>query len=151
MSSQRWLTGPEDIDLLRRICLRGDVVETPGLIANIERGNVGSTTNYNQHSEMSRRARENILDEPFVFSRLKEGANSTFWLGKLLRIYFSSVIWNMQQNRIFVAGSRLIYGLFMILSSNFRMLSKDFWLGLMTPYQSPTFERGIRLSGRKFD
>lgn len=145
------ITGPEDIDLLRRICLHGEVAEVPGLIASIERGDVGSTTDYNQHPEMSRWAKDKILDEAGVFSRMKEGASSIFWLGKLLRIYVTSVIWNILRKRISVAGSRLVYGLYIILLCNIRMFSKDFWIAFTKPYESPTFERGIKNSGRKFD
>jgi glycosyltransferase involved in cell wall biosynthesis len=144
------ITGPEDIDLFRRICLHGDIAETPNLIANIERGEAGSTTNYNQHPEMSRWARDRILDDAGVFLRMKEGAGSNYWLGRLLRIYFTSAIWNVRQKRISIAGSRLAHGLFVILLCNFRILTKDFWDAFFKPYQSPTFERGISLSGRKF-
>jgi glycosyltransferase involved in cell wall biosynthesis len=145
------ITGPEDIDLFRRICLHGDVAETPHLIANIERGDAGSTTNYNQHPEMSRWARDRILDAPGVFLRLKAGATSGFWLGRLLRIYFTSAVWNMGRKRISVAGSRIIHGLAVVFMCNLKIFSKDFWKAFLKPYQSPTFERGIRLSGRNFE
>jgi glycosyltransferase involved in cell wall biosynthesis len=145
------ITGPEDIDLLRRICLHGEVAETPRLIANIERGDSGSTTNYQQHSEMSRWARERILNERGVFLRMREGVSSNFWFGKLLRIYFTSAIWNIHRKQISVAASRLFYGLLVVFRCNFRMISKEFWVAFLKPYQSPTFDRGIRNSGRKFD
>ncbi len=145
------ITGPEDIDLFRRICLHGDIIGTSDLIANIERGDAGSTTNYNRHPEVSRWARERILDDSGAFLRMKEGATSGFWLGRMLRVYFTSAVWNVRRKRISVAGSRLIHGLAVIFPGNFRMLSKDFWKAFLKPYQSPTFERGIRLSGRNFD
>ena len=140
------ITGPEDIDMFRRVCLYGEVTGTSSLIATIERGNVGSTTNYNAHTELSRSARERILDEPNVFSRLKEGATSAYWLGRMLRIYLTSTIWNLQQKRISLAASRFAAGLAVILFSHFRIFSENFWSALLKPYQSPTFERGLKSS-----
>ena len=145
------ISGPEDIDLLRRICLHADIAETPNMIAHIERGDVGSTTDYNRHPDMSRWARDLILDGPGVFTRMKEGAVSEFWLGKLLRIYITSAIWNIRNGRISTACSRLVYSLITIFLCNFRILSKGFWNAFMSPYQSPTFERGIQASGRNFE
>ena len=145
------IIGPEDIDLFRRVCLHDNIAETPNLIASIERGDMGSTTDYSQHPEMSRRARDRILDDESAFLRMKEGADSPYWLGRLLRIYFTSAIWNLQHGRIFNAGSRLAHGLFVILVSNFRIFTTDFWEAFLKSYQSPTFERGIRLSGKTFD
>ena len=143
------LSGPEDIDLFRRVCLHGEIAETSNLIATIERGDEESTTNYVKHPELSRWAREKILDDAGAFVRMKDGANSGFWFGKLLRIYVTSAVWNMRQKRMFTALSRLIYGLIAILLSNFRVLTRDFWSALLRSYQSPTFERGFRRSGRK--
>ena len=144
------LSGPEDIDLFRRVCLHGEIAETPNLIATIERGDEDSTTNYVKHPELSRWAREKILEEAGAFVRMKDGVNSGYWFGKMLRIYTTSAVWNMQRKRIFTALSRLMYSLPVILFSNFRTLTRDFWSAFLRPYQSPTFERGFRLSGRKF-
>jgi glycosyltransferase involved in cell wall biosynthesis len=144
------ITGPEDIDLFRRICLYGNVAETSGLIATIERGEEDSTTNYKQHPVQSRRAREQILDDPLAFHRMKESATSGYWLGRMLRIYFTSTIWNLQQKRLAIAASRLASGLAVIVLSHFRICSLSFWNALLKPYQSPTFARGFSLSSRKF-
>lgn len=144
------ITGPEDIDLFRRICLYGATAGTSSLIAHIERGKAGSTTNYNQHPELSRRAREQILDEPVAFHRMKESATSAYWLGRMSRIYFTSVIWNLKHRRLAIAASRLVSGLTVILLSHFKIASWSFWNALLKPYQSPTFARGIRLSSKNF-
>ena len=144
------ITGPEDIDLFRRICLYGEVAGTSNLIASIERGEAGSTTNYNQHSELSRLAREQILDDPVAFHRMKQSATSGYWLGRMLRMYFTSVIWNLQHKRLAIAASRLVSGLAVIVLSHFRISSVSFWKAFLKSYQSPTFARGFRLSSRKF-
>ena len=145
-----FITGPEDIDLLRRICLYGNVAGTSSLIASIERGESGSTTPYGRHPELSRLAREQILDDRFAFRRMKESATSGYWLGRMSRIYFTSVIWNLRHKRIAIAASRLASGLAVIALSHYRIASGDFWNALLKPYQSPTFARGIRLSNRNF-
>jgi hypothetical protein len=64
------LSGPEDIDLLRRMALRHDVVGIEAIVAHMEWGSAGSTTDYDRHPTQSRWAREAILDEPGVFGRL---------------------------------------------------------------------------------
>jgi glycosyltransferase involved in cell wall biosynthesis len=142
------LTGPEDIDLLRRVCLYGEIAGTPNLIAYVERGDAGSTTDYNRHPEVSRLAREKILDQPGVFPRMRAGADSSFWLGKLLRIYLTSAVWNLRQKQFSAVGSRFMLGLRVILHSGLKTLSKGFWNGFSKPYESPTFARGIELSDR---
>ena len=144
------ITGPEDIDLFRRICLHGDVAGTSSLIASIERGEAGSTTNYNQHPALSRLAREQILDDPVAFHRMKETATSGYWLGRMLRIYCTSSIWNLQHKRLAIAASRLTAGLAVMVLSHFRISSVNFWNAFLKPYESPTFAQGIRLSGRNF-
>lgn len=144
------IAGPEDIDLLRRICLYGDVAGMSSLIASIERGDADSTTNYKQHPVLSRLAREQILDEPLAFHRMKESATSGYWLGRMSRIYFTSAIWNLQHRRLAMAASRLVSGMEVILLSHIRICSVAFWNALLKPYQSPTFARGMQLSSRKF-
>ena len=144
------ITGPEDIDLFRRICLYGNIVGTSNLIACIERGDVDSTTNYKQHPRLSRLAREQILDNPIAFHRMQQSATSSYWLGKMLRIYFTSAIWNLQHKRPAMAASRLVSGLEVLVLSHIRISSPDFWNAFLKSYQSPTFTRGIRVSSRKF-
>jgi len=145
------ITGPEDIDLLRRICLHADVAETPNLIAYIERGDLGSTTDYNQHPEMSRWARESILNTSGVFRRLKAGASTSFWFGKFLRIYITSLVWNLRQKRIAIVFSRLMFSVTILMTAHIGIISKRFWKSFLTSYQSPTFARGIELSDRNID
>jgi hypothetical protein len=142
------ITGPEDIDLFRRICLYGDVAETSGLIATIERGEVGSTTPYSRHTELSRLAREQILDDPMAFHRMKECASSGYWLGRMLRIYLTSAIWNLQHKRLATAASRLVTGVAVMALGRLKIGSVDFWNAILKPYQSPTFARGTRISSK---
>jgi glycosyltransferase involved in cell wall biosynthesis len=134
------LTGPEDIDLLRRVTQRSDIDNTPALVANVVMGEAGSTTDYVTHHIGSRWARDKLLDAKGAFSRLRDGAGTSFWHGRLLRIYLTSTVWNLQHKRIFTALSRLLYGLASILLAGSRLLTIDFWRAVVKPYQSESFE-----------
>jgi glycosyltransferase involved in cell wall biosynthesis len=138
------LAGPEDIDLLRRVCLHADVAETPHVIASIERGDAGSTTDYRRHPALSRWAREAILADQAAFARMKATARSSFWCGRLLRIYATSAAWNLRRRHLAVAASRLTYGAAAILLAGIRILSVTFWRGVLRRYESPTFARGMK-------
>ena len=138
------LTGPEDIDLLRRILLEEDIAETPNLVAYVIMGGEGSTTDYDHHPQASRWARESILDSSNVFIRLCSSARDSFWRGRIVRVYLTSTIWNLQQKRLFTAFSRVFFSLITTLNSLTSLFSKDFWSAISKPYSSKTFEAGIR-------
>ena len=138
------LTGPEDIDLLRRILLEGEIAETPHLIAYVIMGGDGSTTDYDHHPQASRWARESILDSSKVFNRLRTSARGSFWHGRMARVYLTSIIWNLQQKRLFTALSRVFFSLRSTLNSITSLFSRDFWNAISKPYSSETFEAGIR-------
>lgn len=138
------LTGPEDIDLLRRILLIEGVAETPNLIAQVIMGGEGSTTNYDQHPIASRWAREIILDESASYSRMSESAPNPFWRGRMARVYLTSAAWNLGQRRFFTAGSRMFHSIASILVAGTGLFSKVFWREISKPYASVTFDKGIR-------
>jgi glycosyltransferase involved in cell wall biosynthesis len=140
------LTGPEDIDLLRRFLLEEEFAETPNLVANVIMDRVGSTTDYDQHSQASRQARENILDRPLVFRRMSVSAVNPFWRGRMLRVYLTSAVWNLAHRRLFSAASRMWSSLVTMLNAGTGVLAKDFWQAASKPYASITFENGIRES-----
>ena len=139
-----FLTGPEDIDLLRRFLLEEELAETPNLVAYVIMGGVGSTTDYDQHPQASRQARENILDGPHVFRRMSISAASPFWRGRMLRVYLTSAIWNLAHRRLFTAASRIVSSIVSLVSAGTGVLTKDFWRAVSKPYASITFENGIR-------
>jgi hypothetical protein len=136
------LTGPEDIDLLRRVASVGELSETPKVVANLAMGHAGSTTDYDKHPSAARRAREDLLNGHEVFGRgLDSAAGSSFWLGKLCRVYSTSVVWNLGHAHLSAACSRLALAMAAFASANLEMLRLDFWRGLALSYQSPSFER----------
>jgi glycosyltransferase involved in cell wall biosynthesis len=135
------ISGPEDIDLLRRIALRHDLAETPAIVAAISWRTTSSTTDYDRHPEQSRWARERILDTPSAFGRMRATARSGYWHGRLVRAYLTSVIWNLQRRRPIAAAGRASFGLLGLLHAGRHTLSPGFWRAVAQPYASETFRR----------
>jgi glycosyltransferase involved in cell wall biosynthesis len=142
------LSGPEDIDLLRRILRTEDICETPNLVAYVIMGREGSTTDYAQHPQASRWAREMLLDAANVHDRMRSSAVNSFWCGRMLRVYLTSAVWNLAHRRFFSAASRIWSSIFTVLHAGSGVLTKDFWRAVSKPYASLTFERGIQESRR---
>ncbi|MCX6049590.1 MAG: glycosyltransferase family A protein [Chloroflexi bacterium] len=137
------VTNAEDIDLLRRIALRGDIMGTSTLVTCIGLGAENSTTEHGRHTEFSRWAREKILNEPGAFTRLYASADNSLWVGRLVRIYLTSVLWNLQHKNFATAVERTALGLAGILAANRHLGSPDFWRALGSRYESDTFQRGF--------
>jgi len=138
------LTGPEDIDLLRRILREEEIAETPNPVAYITMGGEGSTTDYDQHPRSSRWARENSLDATDAYQRMRSSAVGLFWRGRMLRVYLTSAVWNLTHRRFFTAANRLFLSTYTVLAAGLYIFSKDFWGAVWKPYASLTFEKGIR-------
>jgi glycosyltransferase involved in cell wall biosynthesis len=138
------LTGPEDIDLLRRILLQEEIAETLNIIAYVIMGGEGSTTDYVQHPHASRWARENILDASDAYHRMHLSAINLFWRGRMSRVYLTSAVWNLRHRRFFTAASRMFHSNASMLHAGTGVFSKDFWQAVSKPYASVTFEKGIR-------
>lgn len=138
------LTGPEDIDLLRRILLEEEVAETPNLISHVIMGGDGSTTDYAQHPQASRWAREKLLDAPNVYARMNASASDPFWRGRLMRIYLTSLVWNLQRRRLFAAASRAGSSAVSALQTGTGLLAGSFWRAVMKSYASTTFAAGFQ-------
>lgn len=138
------LVGPEDIDLLRRVALKYDIAGMDDVAAFIARGEDGSTTDYDRHAQRSRWAREAILDEAATFNRLRPLAIDAYWRGRLVRLYATSVVWNLRRRRLLAAISRTSHVLRGLLISSGQLLSPAFWRSLAHAYASPTFARGMR-------
>ncbi len=142
------ITGPEDIDLLRRFSLYGTVAGMPDLVAYISWGREGSTTPYQHHSEESRLARERILGLTGVFQRMRASAQSSYWRGRMARAYLTSAVWNLQHKRPFTAASRALFGLAALALAGASLFSRGYWRALIRPHDSQTFRRGLARAGR---
>jgi glycosyltransferase involved in cell wall biosynthesis len=134
----------QDVDLARKIGLRGDFAGTSELVACIGMGSAGSSTDYARGPQYSRWAREKILAEPGVFPRLRGSATNGYWHGRIVRTYLTSTVWNLQRKRLFTAGSRLVFGLTGVALAGTCLLTTGFWKALLRPYSSFSFERGFR-------
>jgi glycosyltransferase involved in cell wall biosynthesis len=138
------ISGPEDIELLRRIALHSDIAGTHEIIACVAVGQDGSTTDYQHHPELSRWAREKTLNSPGFFPRIRSSADSSYWYGRVVRIFLTSLVWNVQHRHICTAASRALFGLASIALASLSVFSSNFWRAIMKPYSSETFARGFQ-------
>jgi glycosyltransferase involved in cell wall biosynthesis len=142
------LAGPEDVDLVRRVALRGHMAAVEAVVACVGMGVEGSSTDYGRHAEYSRWAREQILNEPGVFARMRASATASSWFGRIVRIYLTSVLWNLVHKRGFTALSRTLYGLLAVALAGRHVLSKGFWRAVVKSYKSETFVKGSQEAGK---
>ena len=133
----------EDVDLLRRVTLKGDLAYTTTVVACIGMGEENSSTPHLLHADYSRWAREKILNHTNVFARMRTSANSSYWYGRIVRVYLTSVIWNLQHKRVFTAMSRVIFGLIGFVLAGQHNFSPTFWQAITHSYQSKTFSQGF--------
>jgi glycosyltransferase involved in cell wall biosynthesis len=130
-----FICGTEDLDLCRRIALHGDFASTAAMVACLFRGPTWETsTDYQRAAEDTRRSRDRVLSEPGAFARVLQSAgaapDSTYWLGRLLRAYVSTVHLNLARRRIFAAASRAIFGTAIAVAAGRRVLSRVYWQGV---------------------
>lgn len=140
------ISGPEDIDLLRRIALHADLAGTSEIVAVIEWGREGSSTDYHRHAEFSRYAREFLLDEKNAFLRMASSAKTGYWYGRIVRAYLTSLVWNLQHHRPLTAASRAASALAGFLLAGRGVFLTEFWRAVSNSYHSETFSRGIQLA-----
>lgn len=131
--------GFEDVHLSRQISLFYDMARTEKVVATIRIGDIGSTTNYVTMFDQNRQSREKTIEMETAFQRMVDSAksNSTranYWFGRVIYFYLASMKWNIQNKSFFRAasrGSRMLAG-FALAGS--RLLSPDFWRGVIRPH-----------------
>jgi glycosyltransferase involved in cell wall biosynthesis len=138
------ISGPEDVDLSRRIALRDDIADMSAIVACIGMGEEGSSTDYDGSTLYSCWAREEILSGAGVFGRMRASANSSYWRGRIVRAYLTSTVWNLQRKYIFTATSRVIFSLAGFALAGCAIFSPNFWRGIVRRYESETFIRGFQ-------
>jgi glycosyltransferase involved in cell wall biosynthesis len=133
------ICGTEDEDLCRRIASRGDFANTPDVIACLYRGRTWSTsTDYERAPEDTKYSRDLILSQPKTFRRLRSSVDSSYWSGRVLRVYLSTLVWNLRKKRFFTALSRLLYSsAFLALSIKY-LFSREYWAGLRADHVPET-------------
>jgi glycosyltransferase involved in cell wall biosynthesis len=145
------MTAAEDIDLLRRMTLHHEVAGSDAIVANILLGENGSTTNQERHRALRRWAREEVLNESGVFARFEESLgqlppNELSWHGQIVRVYLTSMIWNLRRRRFWCAVSRATFVLAAAIYASSSLFSRTFWQALTRPYPNPTFARGAAVA-----
>jgi glycosyltransferase involved in cell wall biosynthesis len=138
------ITGPEDIDLARRIALEYEFAPLIHIVANVAMGEVGSSTPWERHSPQSRWARESILDKPQTYDRLRSSAVDACWRGRIGRTYATSAAWNLQHRQPLRAASRLGMAMRSAIATGPYLLDKAYWKALVKPYASFAFAAGER-------
>jgi glycosyltransferase involved in cell wall biosynthesis len=122
------ICGTEDEDLCRRIARYGPFANTPQTLACLFRGTGWHTsTNYLRAAEDTRRSRDAVLNEPGVFGCLLSSADSSYWYGRIFRVYLSAVGYNLRRKRIAKAASRSLFGLASVVLTNRRVFTREFW------------------------
>ena len=126
-----FICGTEDEDLCRRIAFRGEFANIPETVACLYRGEAWSTsTNYLRAPEDTKYSRDLILSEPGVFNRLISTATSSYWFGRVLKVYISTISWNLKKRRYLRAASRLCYSLAVLAKSVRHLFSPAYWQGV---------------------
>jgi hypothetical protein len=136
----------EDMDLIRRLALKGDFQVMPALAARVGMGDEDSTTNYDKIAPYTRLGREWILDMPGVFERLGSSMEAETWAGRIPRIYLTSAVWNVRSGRLLKALSRGAFAAAAVLQSGRGLFTRRFWQDLARPYESVTFSDGFQRS-----
>jgi glycosyltransferase involved in cell wall biosynthesis len=125
------IIGTEDLDLSRRAAYEGEFASTLENVACLFRGESWNTsTNYQRATEDIQRSRNDVLFKPGAFSQMAGSAKSAYWYGRSVRVYLSTVHWNIRHRYYFTALSRLFYSILMVLRSSWNILCGDFWIGL---------------------
>ncbi len=140
-----FILGTEDEDLCRRTSYHGEFANTPEAVACLYRGQLWNTsTNYLRAPGDTKYSRDLILSKPGVFQRLMASAGSSYWYGRILRVYSSTILWHLKQKRFFTALSRMFYSLAVLVLSIRHLFSFDYWRGVRTDHVPDTLHFVIK-------
>jgi glycosyltransferase involved in cell wall biosynthesis len=131
--------GFEDIHLSRQISLFYEMARTEKIVTAIRIGDISSTTNYVTMFHQNRQSREKTIAAKYAFQCMISSAKSSptksnYWLGKVIYYYMASMKWNLTQKQFFTAASRAAYLLAGFALSGARLLSPEFWRGVIRPH-----------------
>jgi len=80
--------------------------------------------------EDTKYSRDLILSKPGAFQRFRSSANSSYWSGRILRVYLSTLVWNLKKKRFFTALSRWLHSSAFLGLSITHLFSHEYWAGL---------------------
>ena len=134
-----FICGTEDEDLCRRIAYHGEFANTPETVACLFRGQTWNTsTNYRRAPKDTKYSRDLILSKPKTFQRLRSSIDSSYWSGRVLRVYLSTLIWNLKRKRFFTLLSRLLHSFAFFAFSIKDIFSHEYWAGLRADHAPQT-------------
>jgi hypothetical protein len=134
-----FICGTEDEDLCRRTAYYGEFANTPEMVACLFRGQTWNTsTNYLRASKDTKYSRDLILSQPGVLQRLKTSAKNSYWHGRSLRVYLSTVTWNLKKKNILTALSRFLYSLVLLGLSARHIPTRNYWVGFRAHHAPDT-------------
>lgn len=137
------MTVSEDVDLGRRMALRGTFGVLAQVVACVGMGLEGSTTRFDLAPAQSRRAREQILAQTGVLARLRASATNSSWQGRIARIYLTSMLWNFNHHRPLTALKQGLWAGLSLLLAGPHLFSPSYWRAVFTAYRSDTFVEGF--------
>lgn len=133
----------EDNDLCRRLTLTGTVVCLAALVACLALGQATSTSDPGLRQKHGWQTRENVLNDPRCFARLRAGATDGYWHGRVVRCYLTSAWWNARRRQGLLALSRTGWAGAALLLAARHWLAPRFWRAIVRAYENPTFARGL--------
>jgi glycosyltransferase involved in cell wall biosynthesis len=134
-----FIRGTEDEDLCRRAALHGEFANTPQVLACLFRGKTWSTsTNYRRAPVDTKLSRDLILAKHHVLRRFRTSADSSYWRGRILRVYLSTVAWNLNRRNYSTALSRAVHGLIYLGFSIMHIFTRDYWAGFTAHHAGNT-------------
>ena len=124
----------QDKDILARVALKHDMSGTATPVTAILRGEWASSTDYDRGAADILRSREPILDQSGSFARLRASAPTSYWQGRLLKIFLISVVWNLRRWHVLKTIGRLFQSLASVILAGPHLLSADYWQALLHPH-----------------
>jgi glycosyltransferase involved in cell wall biosynthesis len=139
------ICGTEDEDLCRRLAYHGEFANTPEAVACLYRGRTWNTsTNYLRAPADTKYSRDLILSKPGVLNRFRKSAGSNYWRGRALKVYLSTMAYNMEKRRFFTLASRAVHSLLYFILSLPHAFSPEFWQGLRADHPPETLHFVMR-------
>jgi len=122
----------EDKDIGRRIALMGNFAHIKIPVACILIDRATSTSPYDKYLYYNQLSRDNVLSKKGSFARMRASATSSYWRGRLVRIYLAVMVWNLQKGKLLKAmrwASEIVMGFFLSLPFLFSLdfLQGVFW------------------------
>jgi glycosyltransferase involved in cell wall biosynthesis len=137
----------EDFDLYRRVALIGDLAGVSEPVAAIGTTGGQTTTPRDDCPRQSHWVRELLIREPGTFKRMRDSARTDYLRGRVVRVYMTSLVWNIRHRYIMTAISRGFYGFAAFLWGMRSFFARDFWLAILRGYENRTVLRGFEEAG----